>query len=110
MQKKSFFKWLYFKDSLYNDGYKEYVSVKEIHIGTAYKEFANSTAVKITCDHFDFTEAIWEERIGEYSIIYNNGNRIYIYFEGYLYTVADAYEKEIITIEDVRILANKTSY
>lgn len=101
---------LAYQDSLYNDGYKEYVSVKEIHIETAYKEFANSTAVKITCDHFDFTEAIWEERIGEYSIIYNNGNRIYIYFEGYLYTVTDAYEKEIITIEDVRILANKTSY
>lgn len=53
----------------------------------------------------DYDDEVWQEKIGDVTIEYYNGNRITVYYGGEFYTLTEAHEKGYITDEELREIA-----
>ena len=74
-------------------------SVSVLHY---YGEYDSGAIVAMmTCSEYEYTEALWDERIGNTVIHYNNGNRILVLYEGTFYTLTTAYNEGYLTDEDL---------
>jgi len=67
----------------------------------------DSGAIVAMIDCADYDEALWDEKIGDTVIHYNDGNRIIVLYDRELYTLTDAYNNGFITAEDLANIAAK---
>lgn len=72
-----------------------------------YGMYQGGTFVLMDCDKLLYTEALWDEIIEDVVIHYNNGNRIYYFKDGTFYTLTEAYEKEMIVLDNLYKIADK---
>ena len=67
-------------------------------IYTSYtKEFGLATAFILYGD----AELVWDEAIEDIKFTYYDSGRIYIYYNGLIYTLTEAYEDGVLTLEDL---------
>ena len=67
-------------------------------IYTSYiKEFGPATAFILYGD----AEVVWTETIEDVKFTYYDSGRIYIYYNGLIYTLTEAYEDSVLTLEDL---------
>ena len=57
----------------------EEANIAEIHIENYYGTYKGCVAVIMTSDYFGYTAAVWTETVDNVNIVYNYGNRIYIW-------------------------------
>ena len=67
-------------------------------IYTSYiKEFGPATSFILYGD----AEVVWDETIEDIKFTYYDSGRIYIYYNGLIYTLTEAYEVGVLTLEDL---------
>lgn len=55
----------------------------------------------------DYSDEEWQEKIGNVTIEYYNGNRITVYYRGKFYTLTEAYSEGCITFEELQKIAEQ---
>ncbi len=83
------------RENMFNDG--------RVAFGESYYGSFDSGAIAamITDDKTMYTEALWSEKIGDYTFRYYDGNRIVVFCDGEFYTLPEAYENGYLTLSDI---------
>jgi len=86
---------------------------EEVSVREYYGEFPTG-AIAAIIDSGDCTQAIWEETAAGYQFIYRDGNRITVLYNEVFCTLPEAFEKGIMTEEDIsavfELYFDKNSY
>lgn len=85
--------------------YRQNLDARYVHIRHYYGEFA-SGAIVAMLDTGAYTDAIWEETIGDTVIHYSDGNHIVALCpNNKFYTLTEAFENGYLTAEDIAAIA-----
>ena len=85
--------------------YRQNLDARYVHVRHYYGEFA-SGAIVAMLDTGAYTDAIWEETIGDTVIHYSDGNRIVALCpNNKFYTLTEAFENGYLTAEDIAAIA-----
>ena len=90
---------------LYEAFWEQNLNADYVSIRHYYGEYS-SGAIVAMIDWADYTEALWNEKVGNTVIRYNNGNHILVLYEGKFYNLRAAYEYGFITDEDLSAISN----
>lgn len=78
----------------------------DVYINRAFGEYNGSVAVKMS-DSLTFDQPCETlETVGEYTFVYPTTNTIKIYYEDYLYSLSEAFEKGFITKDNLQEIYN----
>lgn len=58
----------------------------------------------LTCKDAEYTAEVWTENIEKYAFKYTSSNRIWVWFEHEFYTLTEAYNKNILKLEHIRLI------
>ena len=86
----------YKKSSYYPD-----VGEYEISILKAYGRFNEATALLMSNEGMDFLEVETTEKVAGYEFIYPNSNTILVYHYNNIYTLTEAYNKNLLKESDI---------
>ena len=76
----------------------------DVYINRAFGEYNGSVAVKMS-DSLTFDQPCETlETVGEYTFVYPTTNTIKIYYEDYLYSLSEAFEKGFITQDNLQTI------
>lgn len=67
---------------------------------TYYGRYSGGVAIYVTANYLGYTQALWSEEVGKYTINYKDGNRIWYLFDHEFYTLNKAYSTGLITDDD----------
>ena len=86
--------------------YRQNLDARFVHVRHYYGEFA-SGAIVAMLDTDAYTDAIWEETIGDTVIHYSDGNHIVALCpNNKFYTLTEAFENGYLTLEEIQTIAN----
>lgn len=81
--------------------------IDRVMIKHHYGEFNNSHVVMMTDNDMDVRPTLGEETIDGVTIKYNNSYRIKVWNQGKFYTLEEAYEANLLQINDITKINNK---
>lgn len=84
----------------------EGATIDEISICKYYGEFGNVYVAMVTTPYFDYTEALWNEKIDGIVIHYTDGNRALAFYDGAVYTLTEAFKRGLLTHDDLQAIAD----
>ena len=85
--------------------YTAHPKAESASVGRVYGEYENG-AVAALINGTPTTALAWEESIYTKKIRYTNGNQIWVYHEGSLYTVQEAFAQGILSLADIEMIEN----
>ncbi len=76
---------------------------------TEYTVINNGAVVGMfSCDCCDYDQALWSETVAGVTIHYNDGQSYTVWYNGDFYSLTEAYAVSILTIENLRQIAEQT--
>ena len=85
--------------------YTAHPKAESASVSRIYGEYENG-AVAALINGTPPTALAWEESIYTKKIRYTNGNQIWVYHEGSLYTLQEAYAQGILSLADIEMIEN----
>lgn len=81
-------------------------SVKDVVVTNYYGQYGNVQAVMIASSHYGVYTAIFYEEVDGIVFWYGNSNRIRVYDGVGFYTLQEAFEQELLTHDDLKVIAH----
>ena len=72
-----------------------------VRVRNYYGAYGEGSAIVAIMDGQNTSDAQWEEQVGECVFRYPNGGRITVLHGGSFYTLPDAFERQLLTVEDL---------
>ena len=100
-------KWTYYQ-KLSNEAIGESLILPEdLFISWYYGNFAGCEVVMIDGDNIDYTDACRPVEVAGYTIVFASGEPVWVYKDGQLFTVKEAYDTGVISKSDVYTIGEK---
>ena len=87
-----------------SEGYFKDKTIDDVDIDRYYGTYNDCVVVKIY-GFYEYTQALWEDRVAGVKIQYYNGCRISAWKDGVFYELKDAYEQGLLTRKDIKKIA-----